>query len=167
MLILLKRLICMQLGNGSCERKLVPTPVLGVLADMAVQAVSCGGEWATLTFYKITRCRHFNLTPDWITEEHVLALTAQGSVFAWGCGSEGQLGVGEDEEKVIVPTLVEGLRGKKVFTCLHICASVCMHIYIPCTDTASTIPLKCRCRTGTQFLSQCLSTCTYVHTYIR
>jgi len=51
----------------------------------------------------------------------VLALTAQGGVFAWGCGSEGQLGVGEDEEKVDVPTLVEGvLRGKKVFACLHI-----------------------------------------------
>ena len=47
---------------------------------------------------------------------------------------------------------------------LHVCTFV-RYIYIRFTDTASTIPLKCLCRT--HFLSQCLSACTYVHTYIQ
>ena len=45
---------------------------------------------------------------------HSLAVTADGSLFSWGDGEDGKLGVG-DEDMRIVPTLVQGeLKGKTV-----------------------------------------------------
>ncbi len=41
---------------------------------------------------------------------HTLALTSSGRVFAWGCNANGQLGLG-DKENRYVPTLVKGELG--------------------------------------------------------
>ena len=47
------------------------------------------------------------------SDDHVLCTTADGSLFAWGWNSSGQLGVGDTEDRR-VPTLVIGLQGKQV-----------------------------------------------------
>ncbi|XP_074547318.1 putative E3 ubiquitin-protein ligase HERC1 isoform X2 [Halichoeres trimaculatus] len=45
--------------------------------------------------------------------EHVLALSSTGDVYAWGCNSEGQLGLGHSNP-VKEPTLVTSLQGKNI-----------------------------------------------------
>ncbi|XP_058472668.1 probable E3 ubiquitin-protein ligase HERC1 [Solea solea] len=45
--------------------------------------------------------------------EHVLALSSTGDVYAWGCNSEGQLGLGHNNP-VREPTLVTALQGKNI-----------------------------------------------------
>ncbi|XP_014842886.1 PREDICTED: probable E3 ubiquitin-protein ligase HERC1 isoform X1 [Poecilia mexicana] len=45
--------------------------------------------------------------------EHVLALSSTGDVYAWGCNSEGQLGLGHSNQ-VKEPTLVTALQGKNI-----------------------------------------------------
>ncbi|CAN9504281.1 unnamed protein product [Ophioblennius macclurei] len=45
--------------------------------------------------------------------EHVLALSITGDVYAWGCNSEGQLGLGHTNT-VKEPTLVSSLQGKNI-----------------------------------------------------
>ena len=45
--------------------------------------------------------------------DHVLMLASDGNVYAWGNNEAGQLGT-EGGEKILTPTLVEGLRGKNV-----------------------------------------------------
>ncbi|XP_029941533.1 probable E3 ubiquitin-protein ligase HERC1 [Salarias fasciatus] len=45
--------------------------------------------------------------------EHVLALSITGDVYAWGCNSEGQLGLGH-ANPVKEPTLITSLQGKNI-----------------------------------------------------
>uniref|UniRef100_A0A7N8XV71 HECT-type E3 ubiquitin transferase n=1 Tax=Mastacembelus armatus TaxID=205130 RepID=A0A7N8XV71_9TELE len=45
--------------------------------------------------------------------EHVLALSSTGDVYAWGCNSEGQLGLGH-ANPVKEPTLITVLQGKNI-----------------------------------------------------
>ncbi|XP_034457870.1 probable E3 ubiquitin-protein ligase HERC1 isoform X1 [Hippoglossus hippoglossus] len=45
--------------------------------------------------------------------EHVLALSSTGDVYAWGCNSEGQLGLGHANQ-VKEPTLITALQGKNI-----------------------------------------------------
>ncbi|XP_013861909.1 probable E3 ubiquitin-protein ligase HERC1 isoform X4 [Austrofundulus limnaeus] len=45
--------------------------------------------------------------------EHVLSLSATGDVYAWGCNSEGQLGLGHSNP-VKEPTLITALQGKNI-----------------------------------------------------
>ncbi|XP_049908952.1 probable E3 ubiquitin-protein ligase HERC1 isoform X7 [Epinephelus moara] len=45
--------------------------------------------------------------------EHVLALSSTGDVYAWGCNSEGQLGLGH-ANPVKEPTLITTLQGKNI-----------------------------------------------------
>ncbi|KAE8284964.1 putative E3 ubiquitin-protein ligase HERC1 [Larimichthys crocea] len=45
--------------------------------------------------------------------EHVLALSSTGDVYAWGCNSEGQLGLGH-ANPVKEPTLISALKGKNI-----------------------------------------------------
>ena len=49
-------------------------------------------------------------------ECHTICSTADGSVFTWGGGEHGKLGLGEEEEgDTLLPTLVRGeLQGKQV-----------------------------------------------------
>uniref|UniRef100_A0A671VH49 HECT-type E3 ubiquitin transferase n=1 Tax=Sparus aurata TaxID=8175 RepID=A0A671VH49_SPAAU len=45
--------------------------------------------------------------------EHVLTLSSTGDVYAWGCNSEGQLGLGHSNQ-VKEPTLITALQGKNI-----------------------------------------------------
>ena len=44
---------------------------------------------------------------------HSLAITADGAVWSWGCGSWGRLGHG-DEQNQLLPKKVEALAGRRV-----------------------------------------------------
>ena len=48
-----------------------------------------------------------------VCSRHTLCITADGSAFAWGANSRGQLGVGDGENRRL-PALVTGLQGKQV-----------------------------------------------------
>lgn len=45
---------------------------------------------------------------------HVLMLGSDGDVYAWGRNDHGQLGISNNGETLITPTLVEGLKGKNI-----------------------------------------------------
>ena len=78
-----------QLGVGDKEKRVVPTLVTGLLKTKTVVQVTAG--W-----------------------QHTACLTADGLAFVCGRGFDGQLGVGNKEDRV-VPTLVRGeLEGRKV-----------------------------------------------------
>ena len=48
-------------------------------------------------------------------ELHTNCTTTEGSVFTWGLGDNGKLGLGDDESARLLPTLVRGeLQGKQV-----------------------------------------------------
>lgn len=70
-----------QLGHGEAVNSRVPRPVAG-LTDRPVCAVACGAR-------------------------HTLALTVSGSIFAWGSGIFGALGLGEVGEEVMRPAAVD------------------------------------------------------------
>ncbi|XP_027453202.1 probable E3 ubiquitin-protein ligase HERC6 isoform X1 [Zalophus californianus] len=54
-------------------------------------------------------------------KEHSLAVCYKGRVFAWGAGSEGQLGVGEFKEINLIPRKIKTLTGIKIIqvSCGH------------------------------------------------
>ena len=87
-----------QLGGGDTETRVAPTLLRGELQGRKVQQVSAGANY--------TMC-----------------VTSNGLVFAWGYNSEGQLGVG-DRDNRLVPTLLRGqLQSKSV---VHVAAG-CVH----------------------------------------
>jgi alpha-tubulin suppressor-like RCC1 family protein len=71
-----------RLGTGHEPGVMDPTPVAG-LASQQVVAAACGSA-------------------------HTLALTAEGSVYAFGYGGHGALGLGGTDNR-LVPELVPGL----------------------------------------------------------
>jgi alpha-tubulin suppressor-like RCC1 family protein len=74
------------MGHGEGARILVPTKVAGGgIEDEEVVQIVTGNS-------------------------HAMALTAAGVLYAWGRGEGGQLGHG-DKEHVVVPRVVEGVRG--------------------------------------------------------
>ena len=73
-----------RLGNGSEDNAALPFPV-PLPVGMIIKWVSAGGD-------------------------HSMALSSEGQVLTWGFGGEGQLGLG-DEENRSVPTLVPDLEG--------------------------------------------------------
>ena len=78
-----------QLGVGDTENRVVPTLVTGLLKTKTVVQVTAGVA-------------------------HTACLTADGLVLVCGYGGGGQLGVGDNEDRVF-PTLVRGeLEGRKV-----------------------------------------------------
>ena len=96
-----------QLGVGDTEERLVPTLVTGQLQGKAVVYVTVG-------------------------EQFTLCITADGSLFAWGNNSSGQLGVADTEERQ-VPTLVTALQGTQV---VHVAAGSCHTI---CTTADGSV----------------------------
>ena len=55
-----------------------------------------------------------------VAENHCLALTNQGDLYAWGSGKYGQLGVGVGTDKEACrpsPTLVKALRKHRIVGC--------------------------------------------------
>ena len=85
-----------QLGIGDTENRLVPTLVTGQLQGKQIVYAAAGD------FY-------------------TLCITADGALFSWGGNDNGQLGVGDTEERSL-PTLVTGLHGKQV---VHVAAGAC------------------------------------------
>ena len=77
-----------ELGVGDREKRVVPAPVTGLLRNKSVVQVSAGLS-------------------------HTACLSADGLLFTWGGNCAGQLGVGDDENR-IVPTLVPALKGTQV-----------------------------------------------------
>ncbi|KAM7156639.1 putative E3 ubiquitin-protein ligase HERC6 isoform 4-T4 [Molossus nigricans] len=77
-----------QLGRRSGPQGDQPEPIKA-LETLCVGLVSCG-------------------------KEHSLAVCHKGRVFAWGAGSEGQLGIGEFKEKVFTPKKIKALTGIKI-----------------------------------------------------
>ena len=78
-----------QLGVGDTENSHVPALVTGLQGKRVVH-VAAG-------------------------EHHTICTTADGSVFTWGAGDQGKLGLGEEEDETLLPTLVRGeLQGKQV-----------------------------------------------------
>ena len=49
-----------------------------------------------------------------VGRDHVIVVTSERTVFTWGEGSKGQLGHGTNQS-VMVPTVVEALKGKSIF----------------------------------------------------
>ena len=77
-----------QLGVGDTEDRLAPTPITGQLESRTAVYVAAG-------------------------DRHTLCITSDGSLFSWGRNVNGQLGVGDTEDRHL-PTLVTGLQGKQV-----------------------------------------------------
>ena len=71
-----------QLGVGDTEDRLVPTLVTALQGKQVVYAAA--------------------------GTHHTICTTADGSVFTWGSGECGKLGLGDDRSDKLVPTLVRG-----------------------------------------------------------
>ncbi|XP_047573908.1 probable E3 ubiquitin-protein ligase HERC6 isoform X2 [Lutra lutra] len=84
-----------QLGRRAAQRQEQPKPIQA-LETLRVDLVSCG-------------------------KEHSLAVCYKGRVFAWGAGSEGQLGIGEFKEINLIPTKIKTLTDIKIIqvSCGH------------------------------------------------
>ncbi|XP_070948705.1 probable E3 ubiquitin-protein ligase HERC6 isoform X4 [Macaca nemestrina] len=84
-----------QLGRRRAPRGELPEPIQA-LETLNVDLVSCG-------------------------KEHSLAVCHKGRVFAWGAGSEGQLGIGEFKEISFTPKKITTLNGIKIIqvSCGH------------------------------------------------
>jgi alpha-tubulin suppressor-like RCC1 family protein len=72
-----------RLGHGDAVHRDGPTPVTG-LEDAGVALMSIAAGTA-----------------------HSIAADAEGTLWTWGCGLEGALGLGENDENVMTPTRVE------------------------------------------------------------
>ena len=131
-----------RLGVGGTECRLVPTPVTGQLQGKTAVYLAAGDHhtlcitadgslfsWGSDGSGQLgvadTEERH---VPTLVTglqgkrvvhvaagAVHTICSTSDGSVFAWGAGDVGKLGLGDDESDTLVPTLVSGeLQGKQV-----------------------------------------------------
>ena len=137
-----------QLGVGDTERRLVPTLLRGELENKSVLQVAAGyAHTIFVTADGLVFACGFNgmgvlgvgdtqeedrLVPTLVTGQlqgktavyaavgayHTVCITTDGSLFGWGANENGQLGVGDIEDRP-VPTLVTGLQGKQV---VHVAA---------------------------------------------
>ncbi|KAM4720559.1 putative E3 ubiquitin-protein ligase HERC1 isoform 3-T4 [Anableps anableps] len=128
-----------KLGTGSSSAKYYPQKV-EQLCNKGIKKVCCGTQFSVaLTcdghVYTFGQERLIGLpdpmlknksTPQVVPSleglfiddiavgcEHVMALSSTGDVYAWGCNSEGQLGLGHSNQ-VKEPTLVTALQGKNI-----------------------------------------------------
>ncbi|KAK3017129.1 LOW QUALITY PROTEIN: hypothetical protein RJ639_006131 [Escallonia herrerae] len=102
-----------QLGNPEATDKSV-TIVQGMLKNEFVREISSGSY-------------------------HIAALTTKGNVYTWGKGANGQLGLGDTDDRNS-PTLVETLRDRQVesITCGSTStAAICLHKSISCIDQSA------------------------------
>lgn len=154
-----------KLGHANQERKLLPTCVAQVVDHDFIQ-VSCGrmltvGLTNTGTVYTMGSAVHGQLGNPTATGKsiavvqgklkhefvkeissgsyHVAVLTSRGNVYTWGKGVNGQLGVGDSEDRN-TPSLVEALRERQVesITCgPSSTAAICLHKSISCIDQSA------------------------------
>ncbi|XP_068949993.1 probable E3 ubiquitin-protein ligase HERC6 isoform X2 [Petaurus breviceps papuanus] len=87
--------VCGQLGRRENRKCVRPAPIRA-LETQTVVSVSCG-------------------------KEHSLALCKTGKVFAWGSGSEGQLGIKEFKKQNFIPKEIQDLSSVKIIqvSCGH------------------------------------------------
>lgn len=154
-----------RLGHGDNESKLVPTCVTQ-LVDYDFVQVSCGrmltiavtnmgkvfamgsakygqlgnphakNDKAVMVegqlkqeFVKVISCGSY----------HVAVLTSAGSVYTWGKGEHGQLGLGDTEDRY-TPCFVEALRDRQVDTITcgpSFTAAICLHKSISISDQST------------------------------
>ncbi|KAL5761807.1 hypothetical protein ACOSP7_018071 [Xanthoceras sorbifolium] len=99
-----------QLGTPTADG-LVPTRVIGKLANSSVEEIACGSY-------------------------HVAALTSTAEVFTWGKGANGQLGHGDKDDRNS-PTLVDFLKDKHVKSVVcgsNFTAIICLHQWVASAD---------------------------------
>ncbi|KAG8100097.1 hypothetical protein GUJ93_ZPchr0013g33969 [Zizania palustris] len=151
-----------KLGHADKEMKLVPTCVDPLIDNDFVQ-VSCGTALtvvltATGIVFTVGSSRHGQLgnpqadgeysctvegalKTEFVREissgsSHVAVLTMSGKVFTWGKGAEGQLGLGDYNNRD-TPTLVEALEGRHVESIVcgfNFTAAICLHKAISMKD---------------------------------
>ncbi|XP_056259323.1 probable E3 ubiquitin-protein ligase HERC1 isoform X5 [Seriola aureovittata] len=128
-----------KLGTGSSTAKYYPQKV-EQLCNKGIKKVSCGTQFSVALacdghVYTFGQERLIGLPDSMLKNkscpqvvpsleglfiediavgcEHVLTLSSTGDVYAWGCNSEGQLGLGHSNP-VKEPTLVTALQGKNI-----------------------------------------------------
>ncbi|CAJ1070719.1 probable E3 ubiquitin-protein ligase HERC1 isoform X5 [Xyrichtys novacula] len=128
-----------KLGTGSSTAKYYPQKV-EPLCNKGIKKVSCGTQFSVALgcdgrVYTFGQERLIGLPDSMLKNkscpqvvpsleglfvediavgcEHVLALSSTGDVYAWGCNSEGQLGLGHSNP-VKEPTLLTALQGKNI-----------------------------------------------------
>lgn len=151
-----------KLGHGDRKMKLVPTCVESLTSYDFLQ-VSCGmaltvGLTSTGVVFTIGSSKHGQLgnpqtdgesvcivegilKNEFVTEissgsSHVAVLTMNGKVFTWGKGADGQLGLGDYDNRSS-PTLVEALEGRHVQSIAcgsNFSAAICLHKGISMKD---------------------------------
>lgn len=154
-----------RLGHADEENKLLPT-CIAQLVDHDFVQVSCGrmltvGLTSHGTVYTMGSSIHgqlgnprandrsITMVEGKLKEEfikkiaagsyHVTALTTSGSIYSWGKGSNGQLGLGDIEDRNS-PTLVEALRDRQVesiFCGSNSTAAICLHKSISVIDQSA------------------------------
>ncbi|XVF71022.1 hypothetical protein PTKIN_Ptkin12aG0001300 [Pterospermum kingtungense] len=154
-----------KLGHADGQRKLLPTCVVQ-LVDFDFGQVSCGrmltavltssGKVYTMgsVIYgqlgnpqakdKSITIVEGKLKQEFVREissgsYHVAVLTSGGNVYTWGRGTNGQLGLGDTEDRN-TPTLVEFLRDRQVerIACgSSLTAAICLHKSISISDQSA------------------------------
>lgn len=154
-----------RLGHADEEKKLLPTCVAQLVDHDFVQ-VSCGrmltaGLTSHGTVYTMGSAIHGqlgnpqakdrtitivegNLKEEFVKEiasgsYHVSVLTTSGSVYSWGKGANGQLGLGDIDDRNS-PTLVEALRDRQVESIAcgsNSTAAICLHKSISVTEQSA------------------------------
>ncbi|KAM7268628.1 hypothetical protein ACFE04_010794 [Oxalis oulophora] len=154
-----------KLGHADTERKLLPTCV-AELVDCDFFQVSCG---RTLTVALTTtgkvytmgsavhgqlgsphaKDKSINLVEGMLKQEfvkeiasgsyHVAVLTSSGAVYTWGKGVNGQLGLGDSQDRNL-PTFVEALADRRIESIAcgsNLTAVICLHKSISSLDQSA------------------------------
>ncbi|GAV61757.1 RCC1 domain-containing protein/FYVE domain-containing protein/BRX domain-containing protein/BRX_N domain-containing protein [Cephalotus follicularis] len=154
-----------RLGHGDGETKLLPTCV-AQLVDYDFVQVSCG-RMLTVALSSLgkvctmgsavhgqlgnpqARDKSITLVEGKLKEEfvkeistgsyHVAVLTSSGGVYTWGRGANGQLGLGDIQDRNS-PTFVEAMRDRQVESIAcgsSITAAICLHKSISSSDQSA------------------------------
>ncbi|KAJ7964407.1 Regulator of chromosome condensation (RCC1) family with FYVE zinc finger domain-containing protein [Quillaja saponaria] len=154
-----------RLGHAGHERKLLPTHV-AQLEDYDFVQVSCG-RMLTVALTSLgaiftmgsavhgqlgnpqVKDKSITIVEGKLKEEfvkevasgsyHVAVLTSKGSVYTWGRGANGQLGLGDTKDRS-TPTWVEALKDRQVESIAcgsSLTAAICLHKPISVSDLSA------------------------------
>ncbi|KAJ7960034.1 Regulator of chromosome condensation (RCC1) family with FYVE zinc finger domain-containing protein [Quillaja saponaria] len=130
------------LGHADHERKLLPTHVAQLVDYDFVQVHGQLGN-------PQVKDRSITIVEGKLKEEfvkeiasgsfHVAVVTSMGSVYTWGRGTNGQLGLGDTKDRSM-PTLVEALQDRQVESIAcgsNLTAAICLHKPISISDLSA------------------------------